>query len=418
LRGAFIMQHNNKVKSVSRHRNVEGMYFSDVIKQQLKHDAPYAWHLLTQSRHNPTFNQKSLQRLEERLESYMDCFILSEEANDSLLDTLNLDDWGAVYVMAKVALTCEKEEALTQALDTVNSKRQAQELSHAFNEQELSSVQNILQKCIVHENQWVRVACIETLTHFALKPDDTLVLTLLKDESIAVQVSTLRLIAKQKLKNYVKEITTYFTHENEALKYAAVYAGCMLQVPEAYKVLQEFCFTQNTFLKDALALLYCVIEENKIEEVYSYVSNLESTARIHAYNMAMAGYIESIPQLISQMHSLEHARYCGEAFTFITGVGLQDFDLIRIENLTDEEEEQMRASSKLDEWTQNYEEDLPIPDAVLVEKWWSENAQNFQPNSRYLAGKLMTKENLETIKLTGNQTQQDVATLILECRYS
>ena len=41
LRGAFIMQHTHINRNIeSKNENLEGMYFSDIVKAQLKHDAP------------------------------------------------------------------------------------------------------------------------------------------------------------------------------------------------------------------------------------------------------------------------------------------------------------------------------------------------------------------------------------------
>jgi len=418
LRGAFIMQYTNKNRDVLYGtQDLEGLYFSNIIKAQLKHDAPFAWHLKNQAMHSPLFNKESLHRLEERLESYLDCFILSQKANDSLLDTLNLSDWGAVYVMASVALVCEEEEAFSKAVEAVCDKQQAKELTDALSTYENTQVKEKLKTLIVHTNPWVRVASIETLISLNIQPDDALMQQLLKDEEKTVKVSTLTLIAKQKLSNYSKEIAAYLKHEDETIKYAASYAGCMLKLPQAYQSLQTFCFSQNPHLREALALLYCVVPEEKVPEVYTHIASQNLSARIKAYNMAMAGYTEAIPLLISNMYTLEDAVYSGEAFSFITGVDLEDADLIRIENLSEEEETQLREASKTDVWTQDYEEDLPFPDVELVKQWWREHHQDYKKGTRYLAGKPLNKENLESIKENGTQAQRDVAGVVLGLRY-
>jgi len=104
-------------------------YFSETIKEQLKHDAPYAWFLYRQSEKSSLFKKENIETLKEKLDAYMDCFILSEKADDSLLDDfLNLDDWGASYVMAKVALVCNDEERLNQVVENIDEQEKSKEL--------------------------------------------------------------------------------------------------------------------------------------------------------------------------------------------------------------------------------------------------------------------------------------------------
>jgi len=420
LRGAFIMQHTHKktIEKEATTDSLEGLYFSDIIKQQLKHDAPYAWFLKETASHSPLFRKKDIQRLDDRLESYMECFILSQRANDSLLEMLNLDDWGAVYVMARVALVAEDDDVFFKAVEAVNNKQQAKELSGALKCKEYDTLKEKLQTLITHTNPWVRVACVEALNYFKVHIESSAIQRLLEDESSQVQEAVLKLIGDHKRMAYTQEIKVFVDHENEAVKYAATYAGCMLQVPKAYQTLQTFCFSQNTYLREALTLLYSVVKDEKIASLLEDVSKQTLSPRIKAYNLAMAGYPEAIPILINQMQKLDHALYCGEAFSFITGVDLEDADLIRVANLSEEEEETLMQSRKADEWTQSYEEDLPLPDVALVKAWWQTHQQSFVQGTRYLAGKTYTQENLENIKETGTQAQRKVAGLVLKLKYT
>ena len=61
------------------------MKFSNIIQQQLKHDTPYAWFLRYQSSSSPIFHKEHIEELDERLEAYLDCFLISQRAGESLL---------------------------------------------------------------------------------------------------------------------------------------------------------------------------------------------------------------------------------------------------------------------------------------------------------------------------------------------
>ena len=329
---------------------------------------------------------------------------------------LNLSDWGAVYIMASVGLACKDDEVFMQAVEAVTDKQQAKELSDALLPYEQDYVKEKLRTLIVHTNPWIRVASIETMKHQDIQPDASLMQQLLQDESSEVKVSTLTLIGKQKHKAYTQEVKSYLEHEEESVKYAAAYAGSMLKIPQAYQTLQTFCFSSNPYLREALSLLYHVIKEEKAYEVYEHISKQHLSASIKAYNIAMAGYVDAIPLLISDMYVLENAPYCAEAFCFITGVNLEDEDLIRVENLNEEEEERLRVAYKANAYAQSHEEDLPMPDVELVRQWWRENHQQYVKGTRYLAGKTLTTKNLEEIKQSGTQAQRKVAEIVLSLR--
>jgi len=297
-------------------------YFSDSIKSQLKHDAPYAWFLLHQSKLSPLFNQQSIDTLQERLDAYMECFILSQRAGDSLISTLNMSDWGAVYVAARVGLICEDKEALALAIASVQTQQQSIELSDALIEEGYASTKILLKELIQHENPWVRIGAIEVLKQQHITLHDDVMNALIEDEAPEVQAAIMQLIGEYKLNTYKSMIEKALEHPNENLRYHATHAGCLLQIPQAYRALQSFCFSPNPHLKNALGILYHVVKEEHILELLHEVSKKIPSSRIKAYNLAMAGLPEAIPLLLKQMANIEDAKYCAEAFSIITGVDL------------------------------------------------------------------------------------------------
>jgi uncharacterized protein (TIGR02270 family) len=88
--------------------------------------------------------------------------------------------------------------------------------------------------------------------------------------------------------------------------------------------------------------------------------------------------------LIQQMSVPENARAAGEAFSMITGVDLayEDLETDRPEGFeagpTDEPDDE---NVEMDP-----DEDLPWPDAELVDKWWGSNRGRFANGQRYFLG--------------------------------
>ena len=385
-------------------------YFSETIKEQLKHDAPYAWFLYRQSEKSSLFKKENIETLKEKLDAYMDCFILSEKADDSLLDNfLNLDDWGASYVMAKVALVCNDEERLNQVVENIDEQEKSKELIDALCEMSYEKIYEKLNNFLSHDNEWIRVVAIETLIYFNASIETKDISTLLKKDNPKVQASLLRLIAKNRLKNFDDEIKEFLNSENHELQYHAIYAGCYLDLDIAQQELKLFCLKESAYLKEAITLLYAVIEESEQEEMYEKINIATTSKRIQAHNSLLLGYPEFIPSLIENMKELKYALYWGETFSCITGMDLEDDDLAREEVLTEEEEEIILQSIKEEKYCEEYEKDLALPDVDLITQWWENHKSEFVNSSRYLAGKKVTTENLENIRNSGNQVERNIS---------
>jgi len=86
------------------------MKYPKTLQSQLKHDTPYAWFLRDQASTSPIFHKKHLAELDNRLKAYLDCYLVSQRAGTSLLPTLDLSDWGSVFVTALTAIRTNDPE--------------------------------------------------------------------------------------------------------------------------------------------------------------------------------------------------------------------------------------------------------------------------------------------------------------------
>jgi hypothetical protein len=122
------------------------------VQSQLKHDAPYAWFLRNQASTSPIFNSNHLAELDNRLESYLSCFCLSQTEQYLLLSKLSKNDWGAVYIIAVVALRSNNTTVFDDAVTALTELQQAKELSDAFSKIEYELAKPFLQKLLKHKD--------------------------------------------------------------------------------------------------------------------------------------------------------------------------------------------------------------------------------------------------------------------------
>jgi uncharacterized protein (TIGR02270 family) len=62
------------------------------------------------------------------------------------------------------------------------------------------------------------------------------------------------------------------------------------------------------------------------------------------------------------------------------------------------------------------DEDLPWPNAQLIEKWWFTRRVEFTNGTRYLVGRPITVESLQEVLRTGKQRQRNAAAIELAMR--
>ena len=391
------------------------MNFSKVIQQQLKHDTPYAWFLRDQASVSPIFYKKHLAELDERLEAYLDCYLINHRAGESLLPILDMSDWGSVFVTALTAIRTHDIESFDVALSALEEETQAKELSDAFCWASFEQSKSFLDKAILDKNPLARIAGITAVAHFTPQIAPELLDTFLEDKSLGVIATTLKVIGENKLTNYDEKLWEFLTHEDDEIKFRTAFAGNLIGVQGAYEALQKFCFGNETpYLREALSLLYQVMPESEISNTLARIQKSSLSVRIKAYSIAMAGLPDMIPVLLEWMEDPEYAPLAGEAFSFITGADIEEDDLSILDvEICESQEAPLAEKRKADPWTKAYEDDLPWPDPELTTIWWKANQQHFQNGTRYLAGRTLKENNLQIVLDEGTQPQRHIANLIL-----
>jgi uncharacterized protein (TIGR02270 family) len=108
------------------------------------------------------------------------------------------------------------------------------------------------------------------------------------------------------------------------------------------------------------------------------------------------------------------ARAAGEAFSFITGV---DLNYERLDTSQPEGFEPGPTENPLDEdVSMDPDDGLPWPDPAKVSRWWSANSGRFAKGTRYLCGKPMMLESLQTVVQNERQRHRAAAATELAIR--
>jgi uncharacterized protein (TIGR02270 family) len=390
------------------------MQFYNAVKVSLRHDAPFAWFLRDGAEYNPNYRKPQLAELDSRLDAFLQCLITNETYGISVLSNFRMDDWGAVFTLAYVALITGNEEAFHRAVETVKNEKQSRELRDALRRVPFEIANPYILEIANHENPWVQVAVISAVGHHFEEINPDWLLPHLSSEKAPVLIAALRVIGDRGLTTHANHVKALFDHEEISVRFQAAFSGNLLGIDGAYQAILPFCFKDNPYLRKALGLVHHLHDISAIMRAVPRIQNGEFSPRIKAYNIAMAGLVDWVPTLLEWMNDPEYAPLAGEAFSFITGADLDANDLLlRNPRICESQEAPLAQKRKQDPWTQAYEEDLPWPDPDAVMDWWEENQQRFKPETRYLAGKTLTEKNLYQISEEGTQPQRHQANLIV-----
>lgn len=142
-----------------------GVGLNALVIQELKHDAPFTWHLHNLATISPIFRWQHLAELDERLESYLACFQGSEQERYLLIGKLNPDDWGVVFIMVLVALRTNNSDIFDHAIEILKNDQQAKKFSDALCRVNIEIARPYIKKLLIDKNPLSRIAAI-TATGF------------------------------------------------------------------------------------------------------------------------------------------------------------------------------------------------------------------------------------------------------------
>jgi len=108
------------------------MPISPFLEVQLCRDAPFAWLMRDKAVASSRYTPDDISFFDSRLDGYLDFIKIAEQESQNILSSLDIDDWGSIFVHAWHALEINSEEALLNTLSSVSSDDQWRELASAL----------------------------------------------------------------------------------------------------------------------------------------------------------------------------------------------------------------------------------------------------------------------------------------------
>ncbi|NQY50168.1 MAG: TIGR02270 family protein [Colwellia sp.] len=378
------------------------------ISEQFVVDASFLWLLRSIGVKQPHYYLEDLSALEKRIDANLDGLMCNFElAWDICLEELTYQQAGETFTAAIIAFRSRNVNKIKQVID------------HAFSNDDtfkgLVSAMAWLPKNLI--NDWVeRFLYSKDLNHKYLaiafygvkrkNPGNILQELFQREDCLAhhkLLVRLLRLVGELKLYTFANQVQSLASHESPEIAFWANWSLVMLGEHKRVLTLLDFIKEESSWQGLAIQTVFKVLPIDMSRKWISEFAQKPEMIRTVIRATGVLGDPHAVPWLIDRMSHFDTAKIAGEAFSLITGIDLERYELTiePPEDITVVPSDDDNEDVSLDE-----DEHLPFPDVNKINHTWLRYRDRYKAGSRYILGIEVAKNNPATIAKLNNTLKQ------------
>jgi uncharacterized protein (TIGR02270 family) len=387
------------------------------IVEQHAEEAAFLWLLRDRAVRAPHYRPDDLKRLDNRVEAHLDGLSVAGDAG-----------WDIAWAQAEA--TPEPGELFAVgvlAFESGNAARIEKVLSLAVTKPELGrAVVSALgwlpanlapgrfAPLLNHTNAAVRRIGLAGYAIRRLNPGAALEKAL-NDPDHFLRARALKMVGEMSYVTWLPLLKKHFTFADLPCRFYAAWSAALIAGDSAaFAELQTIALTESQFRRLSADMAVRRLDVPAANRWLAMLASLPGHERLAIHCMSALGDPASMPRLLEWLTQPPLARAAGEAFSFMTGV---DLNYERLDANQPEGFEPGPTENPLDEDVSIDPDDgLPWPDPAKVSRWWSANSGRFTKGTRYLCGKPMTLESLQTVVQNERQRHRAAAAIELAIR--
>jgi uncharacterized protein (TIGR02270 family) len=328
----------------------------------------------------------SLARLDERLDAHLDGLrVGADEARAICCD--GLASGGDIFVAA--VLASDDLAALAHILDRIDDEPQlARGFVSALGWLEADDVLDVLERLLAPTCS-PALQALGIAGALAHRRDPGIALMdALASRDDALRARALRAAGELGRKDLLPEVLDAFAASSDEVRFWSARSALLLGEERGAAILRPLAEGDGVRAADAADLAARASVTLRIDA-------LPPPRAIRA--AAALGDPKHVPWLLEAMEARELARTAADAFSRITGCDLAA--------------EGLEARPPRDDEDDEIDDDslLPWPDVPAVNAWWQRRKSEFEPGTRYLAGKPIDAAQLERVLRAGRQCERAAA---------
>lgn len=358
-----------------------------------------------------------LTKLDGRVDAHLDGLrIASKGGWKECQEALKQKDAGEVFAASVLAFESDDEAYVREVIEVgCNSTELSRGIASALGWLPFYQVANYIEQFLVTESLTLRRAGIAAAAIHRQDPGQALV-DALSDNDLLLRARALRSVGQLGRRDLLPQLRENLTNEDEKCRFCAAWSATLLAGDaEAIRVLQAVAESNSPWREEAVQMAVRRMEPSAANDWLDALAEKPELARLAVIGSGVVGDVGAIPWLIEMMAAPALARVAGEAFTMLTGVDLA------YEDMESEWPEGFEAGPTEDSEDENVEmdadENLPWPDAGLIQLWWEQHRGDFPRKQRYLLGGVIEEEWLWNVLRNGRQRQRAAAAIELAIKH-
>ena len=380
----------------------------EIISQHYD-EASFLWLLRDGAVSAPHYALKDLAKLDGRVKAHIDGLRIAGDPGWELIEQgLEQADAGGIFAAAVIAFESLQEDRMQLVVETgIAAPDLPRGLISALGWLNLEQALPLFSSLLVSEDSLAQSVGIgaAAVHRYALPNMERY----LKSDNADVRARAIRLAGQLGDRKYIPSVTSCLNDADETCRFRAAYAAVLLGAHDGIEVLRHFAKSGGAFAEEAAELTGRALP---LAESLAWHKVLAATPETLRLSLKVAGAMGDpviMPWIMEQMHNPEMARVAGEAFTSITGVDIAYNDLEG--ELPEGFEAGPNDNPEDENVAMDPDENLPCPDPALIVKWWGENQRRFKAGKRYLLGRPIASDTVQTALREGKQRQRAAAAL-------
>lgn len=386
------------------------------VYEQYAEEASFLWLMRSIAVDQPHYTRGDLGRLETRLQAQLNGLMSAPDmAWDICEQALELEGPGEVFAAGYVAVKTHAQDRIQKVVEAGLASPQVlpglisvfgwlpAELSHPWIERFLNS------KDLRHKHLAMAICSVRREN-----PGEFLNRVFQRDDCRqhgALIARSLRISGELGRQDVLADVAEFRNSDDQDVKFWAYWASILLGDRSALANMQGFVFEAGPHQKRAIELAFRCLPITEAQQWISRMAESPEQQRNVIRAVGVLGDPHAADWLIKKCQLPDMARLAGEAFTFISGIDLENNRLA----LPDDQRPTTRTDANDEDGDMvemDEDENLPWPDAQALAVFWAAARNRFQNGRRYLLGRPV--DQLATGIDSSTLTQRQAKALALE----
>jgi uncharacterized protein (TIGR02270 family) len=386
----------------------------DIVSQHVE-EAAFLWLLRSNAIRQPHYALKDIAKLDDRVEAHLDGLRVAGEPGWELCKAaLGNEEAGEVFAASVMAFESGIDARVQVVMEAIEKNPQLYGGAvSSLGWMPFKQAAPHAELLVAAESPVRRLIGLAAFAVHRQDPGSAFKEAIGSSDPL-LKARALKAVGELGKANLLPLVRANLSNDDLTCRYWAAWSGALLGESAAVSVLQRLAESGHSQLEQACAMAMRRMSLPQGQAWLKALAGTSNTLRLAVQAAGVIGDPAAIPWLMQQMVNPQMARVAGESFSSITGVDLA------YDDLDADKPESFEAGPTENPEDENVEmdadEDLPWPNAQLIEKWWFTNRIQFSSGTRHLLGKPMTIDSLKDALKNGKQRQRRAAAIELTMR--